>query len=39
VGDLPALLPAALTRILQRLAIAMPHVETTLEPFVGRKCF
>jgi DNA-binding transcriptional LysR family regulator len=32
VGYLPASLPAAVSRILQRLAVAMPHIETTLEP-------
>ena len=32
VGYVPASLPAAVGRILQRLAVAMPHLETALEP-------
>jgi DNA-binding transcriptional LysR family regulator len=32
VGYVPASLPAGVGRILQRLAVAMPHLETTLEP-------
>jgi len=32
VGYVPASLPACVGRILQRLAVAMPHLETTLEP-------
>src|SRR5690348_14814711 len=32
VGYVPASLPADVSRILQRLAVAMPHVDTSLEP-------
>jgi DNA-binding transcriptional LysR family regulator len=35
VGYMPASLPASVSAILQRLAVAMPHVETVLEPGSG----
>lgn len=35
VGYMPTSLSASVSRILQRLAVAMPHVETVLEPGSG----
>jgi DNA-binding transcriptional LysR family regulator len=35
IGYIPASLPAFIPRVLQRLAVAMPHLETTMEPGSG----
>jgi DNA-binding transcriptional LysR family regulator len=35
IGYVPATLPSSVPRALQRLTVAMPHVETTLEPGSG----
>ena len=35
IGYVPASLPASVPRALQRLTVAMPHVETSLEPGSG----